>query len=50
MKTKFAIGCLVQWYEVKIIEEYVDSLIDTLDYYGEKDIIVDCLYQPKDRL
>ena len=26
MKTKFAIGCLVQWYEVDIIGEYVDSL------------------------
>ena len=26
MKTKFAIGCLIQWYEVDIIEEYLDSL------------------------
>jgi hypothetical protein len=24
MKTKFAIGCLVQWYECDIIEEYVE--------------------------
>ena len=28
MKTKFAIGCLVQWYECDIIEEYVESLKD----------------------
>ena len=28
MKTKFAIGCLVQWYECDIIEEYVNSLND----------------------
>ena len=43
MKTKFAIGCLVQWYEIKIIKEYVDSLIDALDYHDNDmcDIIVD---------
>ena len=40
MNTKFAIGCLVQWYECDIIEEYVDSLKDALDMYGE-DVIVD---------
>jgi len=40
MKTKFAIGCLVQWYECDIIGEYVESLKDTmLGYDGE--IIVD---------
>ena len=33
MKTKFAIGCLVQWYECDIIEEYVDSLKDAIDIY-----------------
>ena len=40
MKTKFAIGCLVQWYECDIIEEYVDSLNDALkEYKGQ--VIVD---------
>ena len=34
MTTKFAIGCLIQWYEVDIIEEYIDSLRDALDYYS----------------
>ena len=33
MKTKFAIGCLVQWYECDIIEEYVDSLKDAISAY-----------------
>ena len=33
MKTKFAIGCLVQWYECDIIGEYVESLKDSLDLY-----------------
>ena len=26
LKNKFAIGCLVQWYEIEIIEEYLQSL------------------------
>tara|TARA_R110002012_G_scaffold234930_1_gene408598 strand:- start:6043 stop:6984 length:942 start_codon:yes stop_codon:yes gene_type:complete len=40
MKTKIAIGCLVQWYECDIIEEYVDSLKDALKEY-EGEVIVD---------
>jgi len=40
MKTKFAIGCLVQWYECDIIEEYVDSLKDALDAY-DGEVLVD---------
>tara|TARA_R110002153_G_scaffold167263_1_gene319922 strand:- start:130 stop:1113 length:984 start_codon:yes stop_codon:yes gene_type:complete len=40
MKTKFAIGCLVQWYECNIIEEYVNSLKDALDQYKGQ-VIVD---------
>ena len=40
MKTKFAIGCLIQWYECDIIEEYVESLKDTIkNYNGE--VVVD---------
>ena len=36
IKTKFAIGCLVQWFECDIIEEYVDSLKDAIsEYDGE---------------
>ena len=40
MKTKFAIGCLVQWYEVDIIEDYVDSLSDAIDEYNG-DVLID---------
>lgn len=40
MKTKFAIGCLVQWYECDIIDEYVESLKDALDCY-EGEVYVD---------
>ena len=40
MKTKFAIGCLVQWYECDIIEEYIESLTDAIDAY-DGEVIVD---------
>ena len=33
-KTKFAIGCLIQWYEVNIIEGYLQSLKNAIDAYG----------------
>ena len=39
MKTKFAIGCLVQWYECDIIEEYVDSLSDAISEYNGEVIV-----------
>jgi len=41
LKTKFAIGCLVQWYECDIIEEYVDSLKDAINCYHNGQVIVD---------
>ena len=42
MKTKFAIGCLVQWYEVEMVSEYFESLRDAIDYYGSS-VMVDIL-------
>ena len=41
MKTKFAIGCLVQWYEIEIIGEYIECLKDAVEYCKDKDIILD---------
>jgi hypothetical protein len=41
MKTKFAIGCLVQWYECDIIEEYVNSLKDAINCYDKEQVTVD---------
>jgi hypothetical protein len=35
MKTKFAIGCLVQWYEADIVNDYFDTLQDALNGYDE---------------
>lgn len=38
--TKFAIGCLVQWYECDIINEYVDTLRKAIDNY-QGEVLVD---------
>ena len=40
MKTKFAIGCLVQWYECDIIEEYIETLKEAIDAY-DGEVLVD---------
>ncbi len=42
MKTKFAIGCLIQWYECDIIGEYIETLKQALDEYNGE-VIVDFL-------
>lgn len=39
--TTFAIGCLVQWYEIDILQEYVDSLISALSDYSFDFVHVD---------
>jgi hypothetical protein len=39
-KTKFAIGCLVQWYECDIIDEYVESIKDAIENY-DGEVVVD---------
>lgn len=33
-KTKFAIGCLVQWYECDVVEDYIISLKEAIEEYG----------------
>lgn len=39
-KTKIAIGCLVQWFECDIIEEYASTLRDAIKIY-DGEVIVD---------
>jgi len=39
-KTKFAIGCLVQWYELDIISAYIQSLQTAIESY-DSEVIVD---------
>tara|TARA_Y100000593_G_C4322140_1_gene344393 strand:- start:1615 stop:2628 length:1014 start_codon:yes stop_codon:yes gene_type:complete len=46
LDNKYAIGCIVQWYEVEIYETYIQSLINALENIENKDnVIVDiCFY------
>tara|TARA_R110000782_G_scaffold24928_1_gene64800 strand:- start:1348 stop:2295 length:948 start_codon:yes stop_codon:yes gene_type:complete len=41
MSTKFAIGALVQWYEVDILPEYVDTLLEAIEVYEVDCVLVD---------
>jgi len=41
MQTKFAIGCLVQWYEIEILSEYISSLSKAIDNYDSDKVLVD---------
>jgi len=45
VNNKFAIGCLVQWYEVEMIEEYINSVHDALNLIENKEnVIVDMCF------
>ena len=46
MQTKIAIGCIIQWYEVELYEEYIDSLINAIEFVDDKSkVLVDiCFY------
>ena len=37
MKTKFAIGCLVQWYEIEMVNEYIMSIEQSLKPFENKE-------------
>ena len=41
MRTKFAIGCLVQWYEIEILSEYIDTLLDAVNAYDRDEVLID---------
>ena len=40
LNNKIAIGCLVQWYEIKIIEEYITSVEEALKGIDNKENII----------
>ena len=44
LKNKFAIGCLIQWYEIEMIEEYLQSVKNSVDFVDNKKNIVIDLY------
>jgi len=44
LNNKFAIGCLAQWYEIEIFEEYIESVINSLlDIDNKKNVTVDIM-------
>lgn len=47
-RTKFAIGCLVQWYEVDIIGEYIETLKKAIEHYDGEVIVDFCLVMNRD--
>ena len=40
IKNKFAIGCLIQWYEIEIVEEYLQSVKQSIDTIENKKNII----------
>ena len=40
LKNKIAIGCLVQWYEIKIVEEYIHSVRNALELVDNVENVV----------
>ena len=45
LKYKYAIGCLVQWYEVEIVHEYIESVKRSLQNIDNKEnVIVDICF------
>ena len=42
LKNKFAIGCIVQWYEIELVDEYLQSVKDALvGVENKENVIVD---------
>ena len=44
LSNKFAIGCLVQWYEIELVEEYLLSVKNAVDGVENKHNVVIDLY------
>ena len=45
MNNKIAIGCLVQWYEIELVEEYLQSVKNAIDMIdNKKDVIIDLYF------
>ena len=44
LKNKFAIGCLIQWYEIELIPLYLESVKQALDHIDNKENVVIDLY------
>ena len=48
---KIAIGCLVQWYEIELVEEYLQSVKNAIDIIDNKrDVIIDLYFNADETL
>ena len=51
MNNKIAIGCLVQWYEIELVEEYLQSVKNAIDMIdNKKDVIIDLYFNTDETL
>ena len=51
LKNKFVIGCLVQWYEIELIEEYLQSVRQALKYVeNSENVIIDITFTTNQQL
>ena len=44
INNKFAIGCLIQWYEIEMIGEYLQSVKNSIENIDNKENILVDLY------
>ena len=51
MNNKIAIGCLIQWYEIELVEEYLQSVKNAVDMIdNKKDVIIDLYFNTDETL
>ena len=51
IKNKFAIGCLIQWYEINMVREYLESVKQSVDHIeNKKDVIIDLYFNTSQAL
>tara|TARA_R100001129_G_scaffold9603_1_gene6619 strand:+ start:1675 stop:2685 length:1011 start_codon:yes stop_codon:yes gene_type:complete len=44
INNRFAIGCLIQWYEIELIEQYLQSVKNAVDMIDNKENVIIDLY------
>ena len=45
LNNKFAIGCLIQWYEIELIPQYLESVKQSLNHIeNKKNVIIDLYF------
>jgi len=44
LDNKFAIGCIIQWYEIEIVKDYLQSVKNSLENIENKENVIIDLY------